>query len=194
VSGCVLVFRDVTESRRTARALAQGGPARLAPLPPACLRIAGADLPLAYRPLPGRETVLDKIRVLERMAGGDIDSPEVQSALILLADLMNIRPGERPDVARVRYAVPAELSSGSDRMWEAEFETLTEPEALREDAMLGMRLAEGISDELASEADVIGPLEGLVRDGLVEHRDGRWRPTERGWLLGNQVFSRIWLV
>ncbi len=90
-------------------------PARLQPLPPAGLQIVAADLPLAYRPLPPRETVLAKIRVLERMAGGDIDAPEVQSALVLLADLMNIRPGERPDVHRVAYAAQA-LADGQRRV------------------------------------------------------------------------------
>lgn len=103
--------------------------------------------------------------------------------------------GEFPaEVARVRYAVPAELFSGSDRIWDAELETLTTDEALREDAMLGMRLAVGIADDLATRAGVTGPLEGLERDGLVAHSEGRWRTTERGWLLGNEVFSRIWLV
>ena len=64
--------------------------------------------------------------------------------------------------------------------------------ALREDAMLGMRMANGISTHLAEQAGVTTVLESLARQGLVALDDGRWRPTERGWLLGNRVFSAIW--
>jgi oxygen-independent coproporphyrinogen-3 oxidase len=58
--------------------------------------------------------------------------------------------------------------------------------------MLGMRMTEGISGELAERAGVLGALSSLERDGLVARERGRWRPTERGWLLGNEVFGRIW--
>lgn len=71
-------------------------------------------------------------------------------------------------------------------------ETLTAAEALREDAMLGMRLAEGISDELAAEAGVGSALASLAAEGLVEHVEGRWHTTAHGWLLGNEVFGRLW--
>ena len=71
---------------------------------------------------------------------------------------------------------------------------MTHGEAAREDAMLGMRMSEGIDDALAERAGVVSALESLVADGLVEHAGGRWRPTERGWLFGNEIFSRIWGV
>jgi neutral ceramidase len=90
-------------------------PKRLQPLPPAALHIVSADLPLAYRPLPKREAVLNKLWSLDRMAEGDMDAPEVQSAFVLLADLMNIRAGEAPDVHRVAYAAQA-LADGQRRV------------------------------------------------------------------------------
>jgi len=65
-------------------------------------------------------------------------------------------------------------------------------EAAREDAMLGMRMSDGIGEELAVLAAVVPALESLVADGLVTFAGGRWMPTERGWLFGNEVFSRIW--
>lgn len=71
-------------------------------------------------------------------------------------------------------------------------EVLSHQEALREDAMLGLRLTEGITESLAQAAGVSDALESLARDGLAEQRDGRWRTTRRGWLLGNEVFGRIW--
>lgn len=88
------------------------------------------------------------------------------------------------DGARVRFA------SGGEPEW------LTREEALREDAMLGLRLARGIDAGLAA-AGVEAVLADLAASGLVELAEphgetARWRPTERGWLLGNEVFGRIW--
>jgi oxygen-independent coproporphyrinogen-3 oxidase len=71
-------------------------------------------------------------------------------------------------------------------------EVLSRQEALREDAMLGLRLTEGIPEALAQAAGVTDALESLATDGLVECREDRWRTTRRGWLLGNEVFGRIW--
>jgi oxygen-independent coproporphyrinogen-3 oxidase len=74
----------------------------------------------------------------------------------------------------------------------AHVELLTPAEALREDAMLGLRMSEGIPASLADRAGVTAVLDHLAERGLVLLRDGRWRPTERGWLLGNEVFSAVW--
>jgi oxygen-independent coproporphyrinogen-3 oxidase len=96
-----------------------------------------------------------------------------------------------PHTARVRYANPSELDA-----WRAGeppvIEELTAAEALREDVMLGLRLIEGVEDALVEAAGVLDALAGLERDGLVQHGAGRWHTTERGWLLGNEVFSRVW--
>lgn len=67
---------------------------------------------------------------------------------------------------------------------------------LAEDLMLGMRMAQGLSDEQVRDAAVLLPdilkvMPGLVRDNLVKHEDGRYRPTLGGWLLGNELYGRI---
>ena len=95
------------------------------------------------------------------------------------------------DVARVRYANPAEI----DR-WlmgaPAEVELLSANEVAREDVMLGMRLVRGVRASQVSAAGLDEVLGSLRRDGLVELAEGRWRTTQRGWLLGNEVFRRVW--
>ena len=70
------------------------------------------------------------------------------------------------------------------------------PEMLAEDMMLGMRMSRGISDELVQRAEQTLPqtrnvLEQLARESLVEHAQNRWRPTERGWLCGNELYSAL---
>lgn len=108
------------------------------------------------------------------------------------ARALGLVPASETQVARVRYGYAADPFPMRSEQPLATFETLTAAEALREDAMLGMRMTEGIAEELALLAGVTAPLESLVRDGLVTHERGRWRPTERGWLFGNEVFGRIW--
>ncbi|MDO8879975.1 MAG: coproporphyrinogen-III oxidase family protein [Coriobacteriia bacterium] len=95
-------------------------------------------------------------------------------------------------VDRVRYAIACSVETGLGIMPEVTVELLDEGESAREDAMLGLRLTRGIDEGLASRAGVTEVLEGLAADGLVVHADGRWATTERGWLLGNEVFSRVW--
>ena len=77
-----------------------------------------------------------------------------------------------------------------------------------EDLMLGMRRANGVSDARVTAAAAVidgadaGSPGGEVRSvaeafaelsalGLVEHAGGRWRPTERGWLCGNELYGRL---
>ena len=78
-------------------------------------------------------------------------------------------------------------------------EVLSAEEAAREDVMLGMRLVRGVAWSQVQSAHLTETLEQLAAEGLVElandavSRPGpRWRTTARGWLLGNEVFSRIW--
>jgi oxygen-independent coproporphyrinogen-3 oxidase len=95
------------------------------------------------------------------------------------------------EFGRVRYAnrEPGLDSSGCTQPG---IELLTLAEAAREDVMLGLRLVDGVSDDLVGAAGVSQVLENLAEDGLVEHVNGAWRTTERGWLLGNEVFARVW--
>ncbi|MCE5192065.1 MAG: radical SAM family heme chaperone HemW [Actinomycetia bacterium] len=94
--------------------------------------------------------------------------------------------------ARVRYAIACELERGLQSVPRVEVETLTAEEAAREDVMLGLRLTRGVDVVLVEGARVGGVLEHFVGTGLVERADDRWRLTERGWLLGNEVFGDVW--
>ena len=96
------------------------------------------------------------------------------------------------DVARVRYAVAPSVATGLAIMPAIEVETLDAAQAFREDAMLGLRRARGIDDGLAERAGVVAVLRSLADEGLVFYTDGRWMVTDRGWLLGNVVFGRVW--
>lgn len=65
-----------------------------------------------------------------------------------------------------------------------------------EDLMLGMRMTLGVSNEQVARAAALLPdapatLERLAGEGLVVHVDGRWRPTERGWLCGNDLYGEL---
>lgn len=108
------------------------------------------------------------------------------------ARALGLVPEAELGVARVRYSYAAEPFPMRAATPLTTFETMTVPEAFREDAMLGMRMTRGIAEELAELAGVNRALESLVVDGLVVREGGRWRPTERGWLFGNEVFGRIW--
>ncbi len=99
------------------------------------------------------------------------------------------------DVARVRYWERPDLGA-----WltdpRGESETLTADEVAREDLMLGLRLVKGVPKRSVTAAGLDVVVEDLVGDGLVELAgdgpDARVRTTSRGWLLGNEVFGRIW--
>ncbi|MRS11539.1 MAG: radical SAM family heme chaperone HemW [Actinobacteria bacterium] len=96
------------------------------------------------------------------------------------------------NLGRLRYAYVSELLPDAPGAPFSLVESLTSDEAAREDAMLGMRMTCGIADELAEHAGVVRALGALAADGLVLSECGRWRPTERGWLFGNEVFGRLW--
>lgn len=110
------------------------------------------------------------------------------------ARALGLAPEAGGDVGRVRYAYASHVLPGDQLQPLSSIEHMTTAEGAREDAMLGMRMSDGIDEALAKRAGVVPALESLVTDGLVSHDDGRWRPTERGWLYGNVVFSRIWGV
>lgn len=66
-----------------------------------------------------------------------------------------------------------------------------------EDLMMKMRMVRGVSEEEVRAAalllpEVLNVFRGLVRDNLVERKDGRYMPTFGGWLLGNELYGRIY--
>ena len=73
---------------------------------------------------------------------------------------------------------------------------LERPQMEAEDLMLGMRMADGVSDARIDEArpflpDLDDALCDLAGSGYLEHSGGRWRPTRQGWLCGNDLFARL---
>lgn len=65
-----------------------------------------------------------------------------------------------------------------------------------EDAMLAMRMTRGLAKERASRMELLLPdlpttLRHLAELGLVEEAPDAWRPTNRGWMLGNQLFGAL---
>lgn len=66
-----------------------------------------------------------------------------------------------------------------------------------EDLMMKMRMTCGVSEEELAEAAVLLPqaldtFRSLVKDNLVKREDGRYKPTFGGWLLGNELYGRIY--
>lgn len=76
-----------------------------------------------------------------------------------------------------------------------EEEFLTERQAAAEDLMLGARLASGLDAGLVAYArDLLGQsvdetLARLVREGYLSDA---LAPTEKGWLLGNELYGELW--
>lgn len=87
----------------------------------------------------------------------------------------------------------AEKPSLADQVFDVEF--LNERESLAEDLMLGARLARGLDRDLVSRSrEVMGQeldecLAGLIDDGYL---DDALAPTAKGWLLGNELYGRLW--
>ena len=76
-------------------------------------------------------------------------------------------------------------------------ETLSPREAAHEDIMLEMRMSRGVSFELVKKAmgftpNIMDIFEELIALDLVKFQDARYQPTTHGWLLGNELFDRIW--
>ncbi|NLG10714.1 MAG: radical SAM family heme chaperone HemW [Coriobacteriaceae bacterium] len=76
-------------------------------------------------------------------------------------------------------------------------ERLAPAQSRAEDLMLGMRMSRGVSiEDVRSAQSLIPSIESvfaeLVTLGLTKVLDGRYQPTARGWLLGNELYGRIW--
>ncbi|OUO91513.1 coproporphyrinogen III oxidase [Gordonibacter sp. An230] len=65
-----------------------------------------------------------------------------------------------------------------------------------EDLMLGMRMTCGVSETQVERASALLPkalatFASLEAQGLVVREDGRFKPTERGWLCGNELYGAL---
>ncbi len=121
-------------------------------------------------------------------AHGMLDVPTAIAAGVL-------DPEQAADASRVRYSEADDLDE-----WLAgaggEVELLSAAEAAREDVMLELRLTRGTTIAQVERANLMPVMEDLESLGLIERggtgEQTRFRTTSRGWLLGNEVFSRVW--
>ena len=128
----------------------------------------------------------------------------------MLAEKNTSLPARPQDAARARLVVldsPRKIGEGAS-LFSPEFdvEFLTHREAVAEDLMLHARLMEPISPALLVESELVfgasrlqDVLDLCVHDGLLDcvyadALDGAktYRPTEKGWLLGNELYGRLW--
>lgn len=73
---------------------------------------------------------------------------------------------------------------------------LDERQMAAEDLMLGMRMSEGVGSDLVDRAASLMPetlsvFGSLEEEGLVYREAGRFKPTEKGWLCGNQLYGAL---
>jgi oxygen-independent coproporphyrinogen-3 oxidase len=100
-------------------------------------------------------------------------------------------------VARLRYGNAGDINEWMVGAGDST-ETLDAAQVAREDVMLGLRLTRGVPVGQVEAAGLSPVLHSLAADGLTELVDvpgfagARWKTTERGWLLGNRVFERVW--
>ena len=119
-------------------------------------------------------------------------------------------PSRPQDATRVRLVVldaPRKIAEGTS-FFSTEFdvEFLTHREAVAEDLMLHARLMEPIDPALLNEAEQVFGVSRLqdvfdacIQDELLEYvevtdleGEKTYRPTEKGWLLGNELDGRLW--
>lgn len=100
------------------------------------------------------------------------------------ADIVRIRIAASPDDVAFAESLGCPL---------VEVELLSARQAAVEDLMLAMRRSIGISIEQVQAVEgAPSVFERLENLGLVCRRGSRFVPTERGWLLGNEVYGAIW--
>ena len=80
----------------------------------------------------------------------------------------------------------------------AGLEFLSGPQAAAEDLMLGMRLTDGVGPGLLAHAraqlgsGLDDALDWCVNQGLAAWHGQSFVPTGQGWLLGNELYGRLW--
>ena len=87
-------------------------PSQFRPVSSDALQVTSTNLWLDYAPLPARAAVERSIANLDRIAQGDVGSPEVQAEVRSLGNIMNFKPGELPDPGKAAYAAMALAHAG----------------------------------------------------------------------------------
>ncbi len=108
------------------------------------------------------------------------------------------------DTGRIRLKMTGtidefiEANSLCDLSYDVEF--LTYKQLIAEDMMLASRMSRGISPELIAEASItLGThkvkhsIQRAIEKGLASYDEhGFLKPTERGWLMGNELYGIFW--
>ena len=134
------------------------------------------------------------------MSAADFEKCREAGILGSVFEMETDEPFTCEDAARVRFQAVADSDAfaSSAGLPVVHAESLNEREAVLEDAMLAFRTSNGLSAQRAKEfcqqvpalSEVLRNLEG---EGLLEVAcQGNIVPTERGWLMGNEVFGAIW--
>lgn len=119
----------------------------------------------------------------------------------LVADSASQQQSVLPSVtSRVRVQASADADAFSKSLGrpQAQLECMDRREALLEDVMLAFRRSAGLPTALERKAnaavpELAGILQQLQESGLiVRSACGDLAPTERGWLMGNEIFGAIW--
>lgn len=115
-----------------------------------------------------------------------------------------------PTTARVRFTESAtgwgslapHAGGGAPAARYDDVEQLNARQAAAEDLMLGLRMTEGVSEALLRRASSAIPVDELERAVTASLEEGlaRWSagpdrrlvPTDRGWLMGNELYSLFW--
>lgn len=87
-------------------------PGQFRPAPEADLQVVATDVLLDYAPLPPRTEIEQRLANLERIAGGDVNSPQVQETVRSLGNIMNFKPGQPPERDKAAYAALALAQAG----------------------------------------------------------------------------------
>lgn len=108
-----------------------------------------------------------------------MDTPTQRTRFILREDLSSFIEDES-------HVVSGDVDTIDDAM---------EPFIIeREDIMLAMRTAQGVDAETVDRCQLLDVFMKLASEGLcvLENETQRYVPTQKGWLLGNEMFGAIW--
>lgn len=108
-----------------------------------------------------------------------MDTPTQRTRFILREDLSSFIEDES-------HVVSGDVDTIDDAM---------EPFVIeREDIMLAMRTAQGVDAETVDRCQLLDVFMKLASEGLcvLENETQRYVPTQKGWLLGNEMFGAIW--
>ncbi len=109
-------------------------------------------------------------------------------------------PAAPEGAARLRFTQLTDALPGGKEPPAYEVEGLSAREAAAEDLMLALRLTDGAPAELLAQAKRVIPPPALnravrtaVAEGLAAWTEaGNLVPTERGWLMGNELYELFW--